>query len=126
MKFFVDNNLSVEVVRGMRGFGERLVHLTEEFDPSTDDSDWLEVIGTRGWFLVTRDERVRFRPAEISAIKEHNVGAFFIGGKNRSRCELIQQIVRNWPRMKEIANSTRPPFLYRIPPKGTKYTRLPL
>ena len=51
-------------------------------------------------------------------------GAFFMGGKNRNRCQLIQQLVRNWPRMKELAKKTRVPFAFRVPPSGTKFTTL--
>ena len=53
-------------------------------------------------------------------------GAFFMGGKNRNACQLIQQLVRNWPRMKEIAEKTRRPFAFRIRPKGAKFDLLPL
>ena len=59
-------------------------------------------------------------------MKEHEVGAFFMGGKNRNRCELIQQLVRNWPRMKELARKTPVPFAFQIPPSGTKFRLLPL
>ena len=59
-------------------------------------------------------------------MKQNEVGAFFLGGKGRTRCQLIQQLVRNWPRMKEYAEKTRRPFAFRIPPKGAKFAPLPL
>lgn len=126
MTFFVDNNLSTALAAGMKGFGEDVVHLQDRFPEDAADSDWLAHIGSEGWFLITRDERIRYRPSEWKALKEHQVGAFFLGGKNRSRCDLIQQLVRNWPRMKESAAKTRRPFAFRVPPSGTKYTPLPL
>ena len=124
MRFFIDNNLGENLAKGMKAFGEDVVHLKEFFAPDTDDPAWLARIGTEGWFLITRDLRVRKRPGELHALKEHDVGAFFLGGKNRSRCELIQQLVRNWPRLKELAESTRPPFAYRVPPSGSKIDQL--
>ena len=126
MRFFVDNNLGENLARGMKGFGEDVVHLKEFFAPDTDDPVWLARIGAEGWFLITRDLRVRKRPGELQAIKQHQVGAFFLGGKNRTRCELIQQIVRNWPRLKDLAAGKNPPFAYRIPPSGSKIDELPL
>ena len=39
--------------------------------------------------------------------REYQVGAFFMGGKNLRRCQLIQQLVRNWPRMKEARGQDR-------------------
>jgi hypothetical protein len=126
LRFFVDNNLSERLANGMKAFGEDVIHLKEIFPGSTEDVSWLKYVGDGGLFLVTRDERVRWNPAEIKAIRDYRVGAFFLGGKNRSRCELIQQLVRNWPRMKELATTTNRPFAYRIPPSGNKFTLLPL
>ena len=126
MRFFVDHNLSPQLATGMKGFGEDVVHLTEFFPEDVDDTDYLRHIGSKGWFLVTRDKRIRYRPAELEALKQSGVGAFFMGGKNRTRCELIQQLVRHWPRMKELDRKTPVPFAFRIPPSGTKFTTVPL
>jgi len=124
--FFVDNNLSAQLAEGMKAFGEPVVHLKQLFDPDEDDDVWLAHIGAEGMILITRDERIRFRPNELAALRDNRVGAFFLGGKNRSRCELIQQLIRNWPRMKELAEKTRRPFAFRIPPSGSKFVALPL
>lgn len=126
MTFFIDNNLSQQLARGMKEFGEDVTHLQDHFPPDTDDPIWLERVGAEGWTLITRDDRVRFRPAEIQALREHRVGAFFLGGKSRSRCDLIQQLVRNWPRMKDLAARTRRPFAFRVPPSGVKIDVIPL
>lgn len=90
MRFFVDNNLSQHLANGMKAFGEDVVHLKEFFPDDVDDVVWLEHIGREGWILITRDERVRYNPSESAAIREHNIGAFFLGGKNRGRWELIE------------------------------------
>ena len=119
MRFFVDNNLSKDIASGMSGFGERVEHLKDHFKANVSDTEWLEFVGSNGWVLITRDNRIRWRPAEIRALQEHKVGAFFLGGKNLKRCELIQQLVRNWPKMKELASTTTKPFVFTIPPRGT-------
>ncbi len=126
MRFFLDNNLSPGLAKGMKAFGEDVVHITEIFPDDTDDLDWLPHIGSKGLILVTRDKRIRYRPAEWTAFKEHGVGAFFMGGKQRSRCQLIQQLVLNWPRMKELAGKTPVPFAFQVPPSGKKVAPLPL
>lgn len=126
MRFFVDNNLGPQLAAGMKGFGEDVVHLTEFLEPNAPDTEMLARVGSEGWCLVTRDNRIRFRPAESAAIREQQVGAFFMGGKNLRRCQLIRQLVRNWPRMKELAAKTRRPFAFRVPPKGAKIKPIPL
>jgi predicted nuclease of predicted toxin-antitoxin system len=124
MKFFFDHNLSPALVLGLRGFGEDVVHLTENFPADTEDVVWLEHVGREGWVLVTRDQCVRKNPAELSAIRQYRVGTFFLGGKNRKRCEIIQQLVRNWPRIKEYAARLQPPYAFIVPPSGCGLKRI--
>ncbi len=52
MKFFIDNNLSPGLARGMKAFGEDVIHITEIFPDDADDTDYLPRVGSEGWFLV--------------------------------------------------------------------------
>lgn len=124
MKFFIDNNLSKNLARGMRAFGEEVEHLQDYYDEDTPDEVWLEYIGQKGMFLITRDEGIRHNPAELSALRKYKVGAFFLGGKGLNRCHLIRQLVRNWPHIKKHSQTANLPFAFRIPPKGKKITRI--
>ena len=126
MTFLIDENLGQPLARGMKAFGEDVVHLRDHFPEGTSDEVVLARLGADGWFLITRDDRIRRRPGELAALKQHGVGAFFLGGKRLGRCALIRQLVRNWHRIKEHAASQRTPFAFRIPAKGTKITLLPL
>ena len=124
MKFFVDNNLGIFISEGMKGFGEDFCHLTDIFKPDTPDIEWLSYIGSNDLFLITRDLRIRRNPLEQQAIRDYNVGAFFLFGKNRNKWELIQQLIRNWLRIKEYAEKTERPFAFRVPPKGIKIEKI--
>jgi len=126
VRFFIDNNLAPQLATGMSAFGENVTHLTDHFPHNTLDEIWLEYIGKNDLYLITRDEAIRRNPMEIKAIRAFSVGAFFLGGKNRTRCQLIQQLVSNWPRIKKFAAKTKKPFAFRIPPSGTKFVKIPL
>ena len=78
MKFFFDNNLSPRLVEGLRAFGEEVEHLTEKFKGDAEDVSWLDYVGTHGLVLISRDEQLRWHPAEIQAIRNYRVGAFFL------------------------------------------------
>ena len=92
MTFFVDNNLSTQLARGMAAFGEDVTHLQDHYAPDAADTEWLPRIGRDQWILITRDDRVRFNPAELAALKQHRVGAFFLGGKGRSRWDITVRL----------------------------------
>lgn len=116
MKFFFDNNISEHLSNGLKAFGEDVIHLKELFPENEKDINWLKHIGENKVFLITRDEHVRFNPTELKTMKQNNVGAFFISGKNLSRCKIIQQVVRNWPRIKKLAAKTKTPFFSKFHP----------
>ncbi len=128
MKFFVDNNLSPHIAEGLRAFGENVVHIKEVFPEGEDDLGWLPHIGKNKMILISRDLGLRRNPAEIQAIRDNHVGAFFLGGKNLTRCQLVQQVVRNWPRIKTVAarRAREAPYIYRVPPKGTTFVEYEL
>lgn len=126
MKFFFDNNLSEHLAHGLAEFGEDVVHLKDQFEENEEDVVWLEYIGKNRIILITKDERIRKNPLELKSLVKNKVGVFFLGGKKQSRCKIIQQVVRNWPRIKEYAIKTRPPFAFRVPPTGTKFEKIDL
>jgi predicted nuclease of predicted toxin-antitoxin system len=121
MKFLFDNNLGIKLAKGMQGFGENAVHVTEVFLQNVPDSQLFQYASQHSMFIISRDLRMRRNPAEHDAIRKYRVGIFFLGGKNRDTCQLIEQTVRNWRQMKERAAEERRPFAFLIPPKGTKF-----
>lgn len=126
MTFLVDNNIGPGVAKGMRCFGEDVEHLRERFPEDAPDPEWLAEAGRRGWFVLTRDKRIQSRPNELAAVKKHAVGLFVLAGKNRTRCEIIQQLIRTWPRIKEHARNHSRPFVIKVPATGAKLVKLPL
>lgn len=126
MTFFFDNNIGSFVAEGLRAFGEDVCHLTEHLPAETADEVWLEFVGKRGMFLVTRDKMIRKRPIESDALRRHNVGAFFLVGKKMGKWGQIRQIIRAWPAIKEAASKTSPPFAFRVNQAGSKVQPLSL
>jgi len=124
MTFFFDNNLSQKIVDGFRCFGEDVTHLKEHFPEDVEDEQWLPFVGEREWTAITRDDRVRRRPLQLAKIREYDVGLYVLAGKNLSAWQLIQQLVRLWPRIKEGAEKAKRPFVFRLPPHGTQIDKI--
>lgn len=126
MKFIFDENLSENLVRGLKEFGEDVNHITEFFPRGTPDDEWLELLGEKGWFLITRDKSIRRRPIEKEALKRFKVGAFFLGGKQMDRWQIIKQVIRIWERVQEKADNSQVPFAYQINRHGTSIDNIPV
>ena len=124
--FVVDENLGRRIPTGMRGFGESVRFLVDEFGLGVADVDWLPQVGKRGWIVITRDQQMLHQPAERQAILDNDVGVFWLDGGRLPRCQLIQQLVRSWPQIKETAKRLSGAFWYRVSPTGSTIRQVDL
>lgn len=98
--FFVDRNLGRrQVPELLRAEGWDLVTLAEHYgipaDESVADVDWLQVAGGRGWPVLMKDERIRYRPAERAALLTHGVRAFCLTSGNLTGREMAELFIRH-------------------------------
>lgn len=49
------------------------------------DLEWMPIIGARGLIVITRDRRIRTRPAELTAYRENGIRSVWIGAKRDLR-----------------------------------------
>ena len=120
MKFFVDNNIGHQFVDGMRGFTEsligvtKIIHLKEKFNPNVKDVDWLRFAGENNYFVISKDNKMRYKPQEKKELSKNNIGAFIVRGKGSSSFDIIRVLVYKWPDIIEKANHTKKPFIFSI------------
>ncbi len=118
MKFLIDENLSIKMAKSLRDIDQDVFHVTERLKAGSSDVKVFEYAGDNDFFLITKDNRIRYKPNEKAAIRKHKVGVFLLGGKNISFLETYQQLIRNWDRILECAATTNRPFIRRIRAKG--------
>ena len=126
MTFFFDNCLSNKISNGFKAFGEDVIHLTDIFDEDTKDVEFLNYIGDNQMALITKDLRIRRNPVEKEQLIKSKIITFFLGGKNLNTWQRIVQLVRGWQKIKELADSTKPPFCYIVRPSGETIDEVPI
>lgn len=84
------------------------------FPQNTLDTDWLPEVGRRGWFVVTRDERIRYNPLEKLALLHSGVGAFIMVGKNMTGQLMADCLKKALPKMAEFIRENPRPFIAKI------------
>jgi hypothetical protein len=47
----------------------------------TADLEWMPLVGALGLIVITRDRRIRTRPAELLAYREYGIRSVWIGAK---------------------------------------------
>lgn len=93
----------------------------------TPDLEWLSIAGRRGWIVVTRDRRIRTRPAELRAFVEHGVRVVWIGGKqDRASRELATVFLDHEVRLDRVATKLGAgPWIVSMTPTGVRELRFP-
>lgn len=72
----------------------------------TLDDDWLPVVGRRGLVVITRDQRIGYRPAEKRAWVDHGVRGFVLTGTKSQTTGTSKAILdRHWPRIEALVHS---------------------
>lgn len=102
--FFVDRSLGrIRVPGRLRAEGWSLTTLAEHYgipaDEDVEDVDWLALAGSHGWAVLMKDDRIRRRPAEVSALKVAGVHAFCIANANLNAEQQIELLLQHKQRI---------------------------
>ena len=88
------------------------------FPIDAQDDAWMPSVGIRGWTLIGHDSRHHREAAEFAAIRQYNMGCFYLWGAEALRWEKMRCFLRSYERILEAADSTPRPFIYRVTEKG--------
>ncbi|VAZ81698.1 PIN-like domain-containing protein [Mycobacterium persicum] len=67
--------------------------------PGILDTDWIPIVGERGWVVITNDKHLRTRPVEAELAIAHKLKAIHLHGKvgKQSAWAQLTRIVTRWP-----------------------------
>ena len=103
--------------------------LTDDFDRTTPDTEWLRRLGEEcGWTVISGDWRIVPNPQEHSAWLRAHVIAFFLErGWSRGMSQFVfaGRLMMRWPDLIEIAGRVEAPAAFRLPLRG-KLLQLPV
>jgi PIN domain-containing protein len=117
LEFFVDRSLGRHrVAEALRRAGWML-HTHHEIygdrDEELPDVEWLEFCGREGFPVLTKDRRIRHRPAEIQAICRFGVRLFAVTGGSLTASDLAARFDRSRKRIEE-ACADAGAFVYSV------------
>lgn len=132
---YFDRNVGWRVPEALKLLGLKVVHhntrrkllglketpkLKTLFKQDEKDDVWLGYVGHQGWLVFTQDRkfhRAGFE-AELSAIKQFNVGCFYIWGAEYNKWEKMRALCRGLDAMIAVAASTPKPFIFDADKNG--------
>ncbi len=123
-ELFLDRSLGrKQVPDKLRDAGLRLRTLAEVYgipaDQDVEDVDWLARAGREGWAVLMKDERIRYRPAERKALRDHAVMAFCLSSGNLRALDMAELFLRSLRPMTAACGQPGP-FLYVITRGGMR------
>lgn len=92
----------------------------------TLDVDWMRIVAERGLIVITRDRRIRTRPAELQAYVEYGIRSVWIGAKQdmgpRQQAELF--INHEQRLQREVTKRGPGPWALAMSPSGVRPLKL--
>lgn len=86
----------------------------EHFDDQTQDAAWLRAAAAHKWVVLTKDERIRYRPLELQAIESARLRAFIIICGNVRGVDTAAILLRAMPRILAVLETQKGPFIYYV------------
>ncbi len=118
--FFTDRCLGTrEVPNVLRAAGATVEVHDSHFAENMADPYLLAEIGARGWVLLTKDKRIRWRPMERAALEEAGLAAFILTGGDMTGPQIAQAFKNALPRMTRILAKFSRPLLARVTRSGS-------
>jgi predicted nuclease of predicted toxin-antitoxin system len=117
--FFIDRSLGIDPIRAELTKAGLVVEIHDDhFDRDEEDRVWLRTVGERGWVVFTKDQRLRYRPLEIAALRASKARVFVLTAGNLRGTEIATVFLAALPRIFKVLHSLPGPFLARVSQTG--------
>ena len=117
--FFVDRSLgSLRLAGALRDLGLTIVVHDDLFAQDALDPDWLRMAGDHGWVVLTKDDKIRYRPIERDAYLRAGVRCFVFTQGNQRMDVIIHAFRLAMEGVDEILVRVEAPFVARITASG--------
>ena len=81
--YYLDRNLGKHVIAEALRASGAVVKVHDDHLPATaPDEDWIELAARKGWLAVTKDRNIRYRAAELEAIRDHGAMVLVVRATN--------------------------------------------
>jgi predicted nuclease of predicted toxin-antitoxin system len=122
--FYIDASIQVAVAAAISQFRTDVLYAGGPGAPAfaTRDTEWLALAGRNDWVVLTRDKRIRTRPAERDMYLSVGVRTFcFTHAGNYTSWEVLELVVSSWRRIEEAADATAGPYIYSVTKAGLRW-----
>ena len=125
MTLFFDRDVGTAVPKALEILRIQVEYHQKYFPQNSPDDVWMPAVGQWGWTIIGHDSQHHAMPNELSAIKQYNLGCFYLWGAEASRWEKMRCLARAYDRIVTADVTTGRPFIYRVTRTG-RLTSVPI
>lgn len=85
-----------------------------KFKQTMKDDDWLAIRGQRNWIAFSHDRKFHNIDVEIEAIKQHQVGCFYLWGAEAETWDKLRCFARGYDDIMRLARHATKPFIFHV------------
>jgi len=101
------------VVNALRDIEELVEIHDDHFNQATPDTDWLPVVASKGWIILTADKKIAHRRLEMMAVQNSGACMFVLVSGNLSGIQMAEIFAQAVPSMKSFFNRPYLVYLYQ-------------
>lgn len=120
MTFFLDADIPLAVRRSIAQCRTDTLYAGGPGDApptNTPDEVWLPLAGANDWTVISRDQRIRYKPAEKAAVIDNGVRMFVLSSAgNMTRWDALTLITASWARIEAVTDPG--PYIYYVTRSG--------
>ena len=112
-----------KILSVLQGAGIPVERHLDHFLRGTPDEEWLPLVGSQGWVLLTTDKRIRYRLNERRAVLTHRIRLFYFSKNDLSGSQMASALELALPEIQKICDQEEPPFFAAISRIGGVHLR---
>lgn len=121
MILFFDRSMGTKIplaLRSLPNFPHEVQYHDEHFPMEALDPEWMPTVGAWGWTVIGHDYSYDKNELELAALRDYNIGAFYLWGSEASRWETLRVFANAFDKIVQADTVTPRPFVYRVQKRG--------
>ena len=120
MTFFFDRTFGVKFPQALQllSLPVGIEYHQAHFEQAAPDDYWLPIVGTYGWIVVSQDYSYHEKETELAAIKQYNMGCFYLWGSEAGKWEIMRVFAKAFDKMVNKADVGLRPFVFDVNRRG--------
>jgi len=115
----VDRSLGKQIIAAsLRDAGFQVEVHDDHFSPDARDEEWLADVGSKGWVILTKDKRIKYRALELAAAVAARAKVFSLTAGSVQGRDMADIFLKAMPRIKRYVAENNPPYIVRVSKGG--------